>query len=821
MKKVLIWLLVLIGVMVPGCRIKRIFSTRELVPQNVLSNKSDAYFWTEGDLDNSNRDHLLLATKFGDVEALLMLDQAGKELSQLNFTHKIRYAGVLSESNDENAWLFASLNDQKEVLVMAWQYQWGEKLVREEKTFEPIARTDSWINDPKYDWTAVLVPNLLEDIDNDGKLELVCLAFDGFTVNPRGLVVYDFETGDLKWRLDLSTCVVSVICADFDGNGAKELICGTQAFKNTNQEMMGMNDMSSWVFVVSARGELLYSEKACEGYSQVLLASDDVNKDGNPEILMLVANKGNAPTPDKATWMKWTGHRFVPITSWTSDASFNLTGNAPILNRMEGEQNDLILVTALNSPLIALDMDLKPVQHILKDQIKYVWAVEDLDLDGKKEIFVQTEDNNFMVLNSDLKAAARLQNPWPPEKPVKVHIVKSGLDKAPRVALSSGAEMRFYSYQRLAFWGLLWNFIRANVVNLHILIFLIVVSLIVYIVARSRLLRTTMNSLDQGVIMVDWDDNLIRINRYLLEMIGYEKDHSRIKTPKTLYELYPQISTLLPDFYRSKELKLNTVLSLGPSELRHAAQFRRLRGIISGCIITLSPEGLARETQPGCIDCSQSSKSFYLNARRHISRANQALKPLQEALGDPNNPDLKTVHDEIDKIQRLASAFQRFHESMDYQLRPLNLLPSVELCLERLKIPANVELTKDWEKGKILAWIEPARFEEALSSLLANALEAMPDGGSLHLSLKEMDAEEKRVELTVRDSGNGIAEKQMDDVWKPFYTTKEENVGMGLTESRKIVEAMGGSLDLQSEEGRGTSAIMVLKGAKQPAPDLS
>lgn len=767
-------------------------------------------------MDNSGWDHLLLAKRFANHDALLMLDQGGKELSQLNLSHKIRHVSVLSNADEENAWLFASFNDQKEVRLMAWRYEWGgEKLGREEKIFEPVARTDSRINDPNYEWGAVLVPKLLEDIDNDGKLELVCFAIDGFTVNPRGLVVYDFETGNLKWRLDLSTCVVSIICADFDGNGAKELICGTQAFKNTDQEKMGMNDMSSWVFVVNARGELIHSEKACEDYSQVLLARADVNKDGIPEILMLVSNKGNAPSPDKATWMKWTGNRFLPHKTWTTNKSFNLAGNAPILNRMEGDQDDLILITALNSPLIARDVDLNRIRHNLKENVSRVWAVADLDLDGKKEIIVQTEDNNFVVLNSDLKPTARLHNPWPPEKQTKVHIVHSGSEMAPRVALSSGSEMRFYSYQRLAFLGLMWSFIRANALNLHILIFLIVTSLIAYIIARMRLTQILMNSLAEGVMLVDRDDSIIKINNYLLEMLGYEQGNSKYKAPKTLSELYPEVSALLPEFFRSKARKYNTVLSLGPSELRHAAQFRRLRGVISGCLITVSPEGLAREAEPVCIDCSQSSKSFYLNARRHISRANQALRPLQEKLGDPDNQDLETIRDEIDKIQKLSSAFQRFHETIDYQLRPLNLLPSVQLCLERLKIPANVALTTDWERDKIFAWIEPARFEEAFSNLLSNALEAMPDGGKLHVTLKEMDAEEQKVELTVRDSGIGISHRQLEEVWKLFYTNKENGVGMGLPESRKIVEAMGGRLELQSEEGKGTTAIMLLQGANE------
>lgn len=811
MKKFLIWLLFLIGILIPGCRVRQVFNTREFVPENILLNKGAAYLWSVGDLDNSKRDHLLLATKFISLDALLMLDQNGKELSQINFQHKLRNISVLESPEGDNAWLFASLNDQKSVRIMAWQYQWEDMLTRHEKQFEPIARTDILIDDPAYEWTAVLVPKLLEDIDNDGRLELVCLAIDGFTINPRGLAVYDFESGELKWRLELSTCVVSVICGDFNGDGAKELVCGTQAYKNTDLELHGMNDMNSWLFVVNSRGELVHREKAIEGYSQVLLATADVNKDGDPEILVVKSNKGNSTMPSGISWMKWTGNRFVPLKNWMADKPFELAGNAPILNQMNSKDQYLILASALNSPLIALDQDLNPVHHSLKEQITRVWAVEDLDLDGNKEVLVQTADNNFMILNSSLKQVAKLPNPWPPEKGVQAHIVHSGSGEPPRVALSSGPELRFYSYQRVALWGMVWNFIRANKVNLHILIFIIIVSLTAQIIFRIRLWNIGMNSLDEGIILVDRDDSVIKINRYLIDLLG---DNQGKPPSKSLSALYPQISALLPEFFRSKALEFNTVLSLGPSELRHAAQFRRLRGLISGCLITLSPEGLARETEPGCIDCTQSSKNFYLNARRHIVRMNQALKPLQESIGDSENPNLVTIRNEIHNFQKLANAFQRFHETMDYQLRPLNLLPSVKLCLEHLEIPANIELTTDWTKETIQAWFEPARFEEALSNILINALEAMPDGGNLHVALKELDSEDPRVEIIVRDSGIGIPDNQLNDVWKPFFTTKEDGIGIGLPEARKIIEAMGGSLNLQSEEGRGTTVVLVIKGAE-------
>ena len=102
--------------------------------------------------------------------------------------------------------------------------------------------------------------------------------------------------------------------------------------------------------------------------------------------------------------------------------------------------------------------------------------------------------------------------------------------------------------------------------------------------------------------------------------------------------------------------------------------------------------------------------------------------------------------------------------------------------------------------------LDPARFEEALLCLAGNALDAMPAGGTLRLAAGPVDA---GVELWVEDTGPGMPAAALARAFEPFFTTKTGGTGLGLALARKLLEATGARLDLQSGSA-GTRATIVL-----------
>jgi PAS domain S-box-containing protein len=104
-----------------------------------------------------------------------------------------------------------------------------------------------------------------------------------------------------------------------------------------------------------------------------------------------------------------------------------------------------------------------------------------------------------------------------------------------------------------------------------------------------------------------------------------------------------------------------------------------------------------------------------------------------------------------------------------------------------------------------------ADLRRALTNLIINAVDAMPAGGTLTLSTEQHG---QRVIATVRDSGNGIPENQQQKIFSPYFTTKKEGTGLGLSGAQRIVLAHQGDIRFHSESGRGTTFIIDLPAAE-------
>jgi signal transduction histidine kinase len=96
---------------------------------------------------------------------------------------------------------------------------------------------------------------------------------------------------------------------------------------------------------------------------------------------------------------------------------------------------------------------------------------------------------------------------------------------------------------------------------------------------------------------------------------------------------------------------------------------------------------------------------------------------------------------------------------------------------------------------------DPGEIERVVYNLLTNAVEAMPQGGELTVRVGSVEGEAR---IAVEDTGTGIPEKDRPQLFRPFFTTRERGVGMGLAICRRIVEENGGSVSFDSVPGRGS-----------------
>ena len=125
----------------------------------------------------------------------------------------------------------------------------------------------------------------------------------------------------------------------------------------------------------------------------------------------------------------------------------------------------------------------------------------------------------------------------------------------------------------------------------------------------------------------------------------------------------------------------------------------------------------------------------------------------------------------------------------------------VEATLLQLKIPQNVTV-KDLTRNEPRLLVNITKTQRVFVNIIGNAIDAMPKGGELTITTAEV---EENLETKFSDTGDGIPDDVMRNLWKPLTTTKSKGMGLGLPICKRIVEAHGGSIEVKSTLGKGST----------------
>ena len=184
-------------------------------------------------------------------------------------------------------------------------------------------------------------------------------------------------------------------------------------------------------------------------------------------------------------------------------------------------------------------------------------------------------------------------------------------------------------------------------------------------------------------------------------------------------------------------------------------------------------------------------------------------------LSETQEEDLQVISDEIARIDRIVENFLEFARPPKLRLKECHLgdvVNSVITLLEYRLKAYNVELHYDHQPDLPKVRVDVDRIKEALVNLVINACEAMESGG--RISITEQHENHPKLgdvmAITVSDNGPGIPEAIIDKVTTPFFTTKEDGSGLGLSIVVRIVREHNGKFIVSSNVGEGTQCVILL-----------
>jgi signal transduction histidine kinase len=163
---------------------------------------------------------------------------------------------------------------------------------------------------------------------------------------------------------------------------------------------------------------------------------------------------------------------------------------------------------------------------------------------------------------------------------------------------------------------------------------------------------------------------------------------------------------------------------------------------------------------------------------------------------------LDMIENSVMRADKLIEDFRSNVRDLPLSLETQNLGSLLKAVVEEAGIPDSVTKSLKVGDGLEAVTFDLFKMRRVLENLIGNAVEAMPKGGVLKITA---DRREKEVIIEVTDTGVGTPEEEMQDLFKPFHTTKLKGLGLGLTFCKRAVDAHGGTITVESQVGEGST----------------
>jgi signal transduction histidine kinase/ActR/RegA family two-component response regulator len=163
---------------------------------------------------------------------------------------------------------------------------------------------------------------------------------------------------------------------------------------------------------------------------------------------------------------------------------------------------------------------------------------------------------------------------------------------------------------------------------------------------------------------------------------------------------------------------------------------------------------------------------------------------------------LKIMDREIATSNKIINDLLSFARDKKPSLQKTQINTVVQDALSRTALPDKVAvITELWDYLPPLM-ADPGQIEQVFINMISNAAQAMSDGGRLEIATR---AEDGCIVTEFKDSGCGISEENLGKLFEPLFTTKAKGIGLGLAVSKRLIEAHKGTIEVESQEGKGTT----------------
>lgn len=348
--------------------------------------------------------------------------------------------------------------------------------------------------------------------------------------------------------------------------------------------------------------------------------------------------------------------------------------------------------------------------------------------------------------------------------------------------------------------------------------------------SQYDLLNNILDSITNGIITLDMNKKITRINRNATAMLEIAFDDVINNTydkviPNTLTKIMDAIVTEILENGFAMEQQFTHKLSQGPDLpiAVGASLLRDAAGIAIGIIIVLRDMTASKELER-LRKIDQLKSEFVANVSHELKTPLTSIKAYTEALQDMVTDDgqksfLKVIEEESDRLLFLisdllnVSRIQAGKLKLSFEPTPPKSIIEEILHISKVKSEAHTITINYADDLPETMLMDKERMKEVVINLLSNAIKYSPKGGEVKINMAVF---EKNLKIDVTDQGMGMAPEHLNKIFDQFYrvdtslTYEISGTGLGLSIVKGVIEGHGGIIKVESEVGKGSTFTVLL-----------
>ncbi len=338
-------------------------------------------------------------------------------------------------------------------------------------------------------------------------------------------------------------------------------------------------------------------------------------------------------------------------------------------------------------------------------------------------------------------------------------------------------------------------------------------------------------NISSGIITIDFSEKITFINSAALKALDYRYDELNDKSVRMIFADNHESESILHQLmmhkkmFESKEVNLlartKKIIPVGFSTTLLQADDPKYNGVIISFrdLTNLNTFRAQMERIDRLTTLGEVSAGIAHEIRNPLAGIKTSAQVLEESFSpnDHRTQLVRRIVKEIDRSNELLKKFFKFakpgkahQSSVDIEA----LIEGVFIILASKMKKKKISLQREYGHKMKHVYVDENQIEQVIFNLLLNAMDAIGEEGEIVIRIYDQpvtsDHTDEMIAIDIEDNGCGIVKDVLEKIFNPFYTSKNDGVGLGLSISSRLVEENGGHLNVSSEAGHGSIFTIVL-----------